>query len=88
MKKLETITFKVDEQLSKRIKSIPNRSEFIRSAITLALGSVCPLCEGSGILTPNQLQHWEDFSREHAIETCEECSERYIVCAHTKSSRQ
>jgi hypothetical protein len=81
MKKQETVTFKVDESLFKIIQDMPNRSEFIRSAILAALGNVCPLCNGTGILTPNQIQHWEDFSEAHSVETCKDCRERYLVCS-------
>ena len=83
MKKQEIVTFKVDENLYKIIKEIPNRSEFIRSAIIAALGSVCPLCNGTGMLTPDQKQHWDKFSENHSVETCMECNERYIVCSNT-----
>ncbi len=81
MKKQEIVTFKVDENLYQIIKSIPNRSEFIRSAIISALGSVCPLCSGTGILTPGQKQHWDDFAAHHSVETCLDCHERYLVCS-------
>ncbi len=80
MKKHEIVTFKVDEHLFRIIQGIPNRSEFIRSAILTALDSVCPLCNGKGTLTPNQKQHWKDFSEAHSIETCEQCNERFLVC--------
>ena len=53
-RKQEIVTFKVDEPLWEAMKGIPNRSEFIRAAILSALDSVCPLCKGSGILTPDQ----------------------------------
>lgn len=82
MKKQEVVTFKVDENLFKIIREIPNRSEFIRSAILNALGSVCPLCNGKGMLTPDQKQHWDVFAADHSIETCLECNERYIVCSN------
>ena len=62
-KKLDIITFKVDEDLGETIRDIPNRSEFIRQAIVAALGSVCPLCNGSGMLTPKQKEHWDDFAQ-------------------------
>lgn len=86
MKKQEIVTFKVDQQLFKIIQEIPNRSEFIRSAILSALDSICPLCNGSGTLTPNQKQHWKDFSERHSVETCNECNERYLVCCLTGQS--
>jgi hypothetical protein len=80
MKKQNIITFKVDEDLMEVIRDMPNRSRFIRGAIVAALGSVCPVCNGSGILTPNQKRHWDDFSVGHRLETCEECDERVLVC--------
>ena len=80
-KKQEIITFKVDDDLRLAIKDIPNRSEFIRSAIIAALGSVCPLCNGSGMLTKNQKTHWDEFSADHSLETCDECKEKIIVCS-------
>lgn len=81
-KKQDIITFKVDEDLREVIKEIPNRSEFIRQAILSALGSVCPLCNGSGMLTPNQKRHWDDFANHHAVERCRDCDERVLVCGN------
>ena len=48
------ITFKVDKSIVKEMQGIHNRSEFLRSAVLAALGNHCPLCKGTGILTPNQ----------------------------------
>jgi hypothetical protein len=79
-KKQETVTFKVDEDLMEIIKEIPNRSEFIRRAILSAMGTICPLCNGSGMLTPNQKKHWDDFSVNHVIARCRQCDERVLVC--------
>jgi hypothetical protein len=80
-KKQEIITFKVNADLLKAIKDIPNRSAFIRKAIIEALGSVCPLCNGSGMLTPNQKRHWDDFSADHLVQKCDDCHERILVCS-------
>ena len=80
-KKQDTITFKVDEDLMEIMRDVPNRSEFIRRAIINALGTVCPLCNGSGMLTPNQRRHWEDFATAHSIERCSKCNENVLVCS-------
>lgn len=80
--KQEIITFKVPEQLKEAMKGIPNRSEFIRAAILAALDSVCPLCRGTGILLPNQKEHWERFARDHSVRECEKCRAMYLVCEH------
>ncbi len=79
-KKQEIVTFKVDKDLLEAIKHIPNRSKFIRGAIIAALGAVCPLCEGSGMLTPNQKRHWDDFAEKHFVERCHDCDERILIC--------
>ncbi len=56
--KSEIITFKADRALLQAMQGLPNRSEFIRSAVLAALDSACPLCRGTGILSAPQRQHW------------------------------
>ncbi|HPH42024.1 MAG TPA: ribbon-helix-helix domain-containing protein [Syntrophorhabdaceae bacterium] len=81
MKKKQTIlTFKVDEDLMEVIKDIPNRSEYIRAAIMAALDNTCPLCNGTGMLSPKQKEHWETFSHDHTLKRCEDCKEIFIEC--------
>ena len=80
--KSEIITFKVDDSLLKAMRGIPNRSEFIRSAVLAALDNTCPLCNGTGILTPNQKLHWDDLAVDHSIEECGKCHEMYIFCTN------
>lgn len=79
-KKQDIVTFKVDEPLLAAMNGIPNRSEFIRAAILAALDSVCPLCKGSGILTPDQRRHWDRFAEHHALAECEDCHAMHLVC--------
>jgi hypothetical protein len=76
----QIITFKADEALVAAMEGIANRSEFIRSAILAALDGACPLCHGTGVLSPRQRAHWQEFSSNHAVETCDECHEPRIVC--------
>ena len=80
--KSEIITFKADESLSAALRGIPNRSEFIRAAVLSALDSVCPLCQGTGILSPDQRRHWKTFTADHAIQECDDCHELHLVCTH------
>jgi hypothetical protein len=79
-RKQEVITFKVDEALSKALDGIPNRSEFIRTALLTALQSSCPLCRGTGILTPQQQKHWQEFAQNHPLTKCDECHSLHLVC--------
>jgi len=76
----EIVTFKADASLLEAMKRVPNRSEFIRSAVLAALDGICPLCNGRGTLTPNQKNHWESFSVHHALQECGECHEVHLVC--------
>jgi len=85
--KSEIITFKADESLLGAMRGIPNRSEFIRNAVLAALDSSCPLCKGTGILTPNQRRHWKDFTADHFVEECGKCHELHLVCSKKPKGR-
>lgn len=79
------VTFKADVSLVEALRAVPNRSEFIRNAILAALENQCPLCAGTGILTPQQRAHWETFSADHSVRECSKCHEWHIVCAHDET---
>ncbi len=79
--KPEIITFKVDGSLSRLMRGVGNRSAFIRTAILNALDNACPLCKGTGVLSPKQKEHWATFSEEHTLEECEECHEFHLTCS-------
>ena len=80
IRRQEIVTFKADASLLEAMKRVPNRSEFIRSAVLAALDGICPLCNGRGTLTPNQKNHWESFSVHHTLQECGECHEVHLVC--------
>jgi hypothetical protein len=79
-REFEVITFKADHDLLDAMKGISNRSAFIRQAILSALENTCPLCNGSGVLTPGQQSHWNEFARHHHVTECGTCSEIHLVC--------
>lgn len=90
--KEQVLTFKADESLLEAMKGVRNRSEFIRRAIQAALESTCPLCMGTGILSPNQKKHWDSFAKDHTVRECADCNETILVCGnkpvrHTRASR-
>ncbi len=78
--KSEIISFKADRDLLDSLQGIPNRSEFIRIAVLSALDNACPLCRGTGALTPAQKTHWNSFARRHSVSECDECHELRLVC--------
>lgn len=81
-----TVTFKADEGLLEALEGVQNRSAFIRDAVLAALDNRCPLCRGTGILTPEQKVHWTEFSRRHHIEECGDCHAWHIVCEADKGA--
>ena len=80
--KTEVVSFKADATLLDAMRGVANRSEFIRTAILAALDSTCPLCSGTGTLTPNQMRHWNDLATDHSVEECENCREVRLVCSN------
>ena len=74
------ITFKADESLVEAMEGVHNRSEFIRAAILAALDGACPLCSGTGVLSPRQREHWREFSTTHRVVRCSECQSDHLVC--------
>ena len=81
-KKAEIITFKVPPDMLEALEGVPNRSEFIRNALLAAMDSTCPLCRGTGQLTPTQRRHWGQFAESHAVAECDDCHELHLVCQH------
>jgi hypothetical protein len=82
--KSEILTFKAEATLARKLENIPNKSEFIRNAILAALDSACPLCGGSGILSPKQMEHWKEFSSNHELRKCRDCHEYHLICKEEK----
>ncbi len=79
-RKLEVVTFKAEAPLVEALEGVPNRSEFIRSAILSALKGSCPLCCGTGTLSLKQRRHWDEFMKSHKTKRCRECSGMTISC--------
>lgn len=75
------MTFKVDETLANILRNVPNRSDFIRKSILAAIDNVCPLCMGTGILTPEQKKHFTLFLEDHELQECNKCHATYLVCS-------
>ncbi|MEJ5273267.1 MAG: CopG family transcriptional regulator [Spirochaetota bacterium] len=84
----EVISFKLDHALYEKLKEIPDRSKFIRSAIEAALEDICPLCNGTGIMSKEQKKHWNDFTKNHSIEKCPDCGSLYIKCYSNNSNKK
>ena len=84
-KKNAVITFKAEDELLSALEKLPNKSQFIRSAVLNALEETCPLCGGAGFLNERQFRHWKSFEREHRIYRCGRCDGLEIKCRNHKS---
>jgi len=80
------VSFKADPALLEAMQGLPNRSEFIRAAVLAALDGACPLCRGTGILTPAQRTHWDAFARNHRVRECDDCHELHLVCENADAA--
>ena len=78
--KSDLITFKVEPSLAELINRMPNKSEFIRQSILSALQNTCPLCQGTGSLSPDARKHWDEFSEYHALKRCGKCHALHLHC--------
>ena len=56
------MTFRLPDALATRLRELPNQTEFVEAALLDALGTRCPVCEGTGRLvtrTP-RLPNWRE----------------------------
>ncbi len=84
-----TVTFKVDEELANLLKSLPNRSEFIREAIMSKMAVPCPACGGSGKLSKTQAMDIKALLDSHYVGRCLNCGSMvtYSTCTQTGSTK-
>lgn len=79
--KSDVISFKVEPSLGKLINRIPNKSQFIRQSVLSALQNTCPLCQGTGALSPEQRTHWDAFAAHHTVRRCRRCNALHLSCS-------
>ncbi len=82
-----TVTFKVDEELAKLLKALPNKSEFIREAIMSKMAVPCPACGGSGKMSKRQAMDIRALLESHYVGRCLNCGTKvtYTTCSQTKA---
>ncbi len=77
-----TVTFKVDKELANLLKTLPNRSEFIRDAIMSKMAVPCPACGGSGKMSKRQALDIKALLDSHYVGRCLNCGTKvtYTTC--------
>ena len=56
------VTFRIDPQLAGALRTLPNQTLFVETALLEALGETCPLCDGKGRVPARRLTI-SDFRR-------------------------
>lgn len=72
-KKDAVVAFKVEQELADLLDELPNKSAFIRQAITAQLGMACPLCAGTGILPRGLHDHYAPLLGGLQSRKCDGC---------------
>jgi hypothetical protein len=55
--KQTVVSFRVDQHLAEILNSLPDKSAFIREAILRRFYTICPFCQGRGVL-PQVIAAW------------------------------
>jgi hypothetical protein len=80
----QIVAFKVEPELASLLDAMPNKSEFIRSAIQSRLATVCPLCRGTGVAPYGAIN--DDLTKlvqQHPLVVCSGCGTREPRPCHT-----
>ena len=78
------VAFKVEPDLAALLDAMPNKSEFIRSAVARQLSTACPLCRGTGIAPFSGVT--DDLTRlvqQHPLCVCAGCGVKVPRPCHT-----
>ena len=71
--KTAVVAFKVEAELAGFLNKLPNKSAFIRKAISAQLGMACPLCNGKGVVPRGVHDHFAPLISQLSSSHCEGC---------------
>jgi hypothetical protein len=49
------VTFRISDDLAEALRDLPNQTKFVEDALRDALGRTCPVCGGTGRVSPHAL---------------------------------
>lgn len=78
---MATVAFKVEADLAELLNQLPNRSEFIRKAITAQLGLTCPLCNGKAQVSGWTHESFTALLASLSMHPCSGCGDPQLVPA-------
>jgi hypothetical protein len=71
--KTAVVAFKVEEELADFLNKLPNKSAFIRKAISAQMSMACPLCHGTGQVSRWIHDHFLPLLQSWAGRECDSC---------------
>jgi hypothetical protein len=71
--KTAVVAFKVEAELAEFLNKLPNKSAFIRKAISSQLGMACPLCNGKGVVPRGVHDHYVSLLPKLNQRRCDGC---------------
>jgi hypothetical protein len=74
--KTAVVAFKVEAELAEFLNKLPNKSAFIRKAISAQLGMACPLCNGKGVVPRGVHDHYAPLVAKFSSSHCDGCGSK------------
>jgi hypothetical protein len=74
--KTAVVAFKVEAELADFLNKLPNKSAFIRKAISAQLGMACPLCNGAGVVPRGVHDHYAPLLGRFNSRSCDGCGHK------------
>ena len=74
--KTAVVAFKVEAELAEFLNKLPNKSAFIRKAISSQLGMACPVCNGRGVVPRGVHDHYMTMLPKLNQSRCDGCGTR------------
>ena len=71
------VTFRVDAHLAEALERLPDKSAFIRKALTTTFHETCPACGGEGRLDCDSAKWLSDTLKKEGARTCECCGSAF-----------
>jgi hypothetical protein len=69
----QIVAFKVEPELAALLDAMPNKSEFIRSAVQRQIATACPLCRGTGLAPLGVGDELTKLVQQHPLCVCAGC---------------
>jgi hypothetical protein len=69
--------FRADPEMVKLLSAMPNASDFIRKAISRSIEEPCPVCVGSGLVSPGFRDQLERLGGHFLLRRCSCCATEY-----------